>query len=361
MHRTPSATRKQQQERPPSSRPSSEQQSRSFSDQQTSRSRGERQPSAPRHRAEQPAHKSSRPKSHNERSSSLQSNPKGKPVDLCAGYISELSSAAEIIRTNRSETKAVAPLGPKLNRSSEAVPHSVPRPRSANRVSRHHSHTETPSSSSIAEASSAAVTMRENGEYRRSMSLPVDVVPYEEFPEGGRRKNLKHQKSASIGNLLPLIRSVMRVTTQFNSLKTKGIVLDLTQHKRVEFTFLEVREYPVVLGDNPSVTEGPPITIDWGYDPSTKFVLDINSFERMRGNRRPACDLVLPRSVREQWLLCTGTTQKEIADAIRQCRKDKHSRAVSVTNTSLDPVNESIEKVTSGLKKIFSFRKTTTY
>ena len=263
--------------RPSSSRPSGERPSRSGAGEHRKSRSGEQRQRASR--VDEPAQRSSRPIS-DERSSrsSRPSRPKGDSTDHRG---SERTKAADISSAKR--TKAL-PAGAKGDRPNDDGPQSEPRPSITTRVSRQRVRT-------------VAVAQVEN---RRSMSLPVDV-PYEAFPQEGRRLSLKRRQSAPAGDMIPMIRSVLRVTTQFNSLKTKGIVQDLTQHKRVEFTFLEVREYPVVLGDNPSVTEGPPITIDWGHDPSTKFVLDVNSFERMRGNRRPACDLVLPRSVREQW------------------------------------------------------------
>ena len=142
---------------------------------------------------------------------------------------------------------------------------------------------------------------------RRSSSLPVEVREKMneldcDFPEGGRRPApVRRQLSAPAGNGIPFIKSCLRVATQFLSLKIKGLTQDLTQHKRVEFAFLEVREYPIVIGDNPSVKEGPPITIDWAFDPTTQFVLDVNTFENMRGNRRVSNQLVLPKEVREKW------------------------------------------------------------
>ena len=57
----------------------------------------------------------------------------------------------------------------------------------------------------------------------------------------------------------------------------------------------------MILGDNPSCADGPPITIDWAFDPNTQFVLDVSTFEQMRGQRRPATHLVVPRHVREKW------------------------------------------------------------
>merc|ERR1712137_1376688 len=103
--------------------------------------------------------------------------------------------------------------------------------------------------------------------------------------------------------------------------------------------------------------DGPPVTIDWGFDPTTQFTLDISTFERMRGRRRSANQLVMPREVRERWLLNTGATKKEIAQVVRQCRKDKHSRMVASHNQHMDNVSESMESATKGIKKLFSFRK----
>jgi hypothetical protein len=53
-------------------------------------------------------------------------------------------------------------------------------------------------------------------------------------------------------------------------------------------------------GDNPSCVDGPPVTLDWAHDPHTMFVLDVNTFERMRGERRPMSQMVISRTVREK-------------------------------------------------------------
>ena len=42
--------------------------------------------------------------------------------------------------------------------------------------------------------------------------------------------------------------------------------------------------------------------------------------------------------------------------AIRQMRKDKHSRMVSSQQVGMDNLHEATEKVTSGLKKMFVFK-----
>lgn len=43
--------------------------------------------------------------------------------------------------------------------------------------------------------------------------------------------------------------------------------------------------------------------------------------------------------------------------AVRQVRKDKHSRVVSSQQVGMDNVHESVEKLGAGLKKMFVFKK----
>ena len=43
---------------------------------------------------------------------------------------------------------------------------------------------------------------------------------------------------------------------------------------------LTVYEFPMMLGDNPSVSDGPPLTIDWKH--TNEHVFDIDYFEYMR-------------------------------------------------------------------------------
>ena len=52
-----------------------------------------------------------------------------------------------------------------------------------------------------------------------------------------------------------------------------------------------------------------------------------------------------------------GWSQRQIAEAVRRVRRDKHSRMVNGHNQNFDHVNENLEKVASGIKKIFAFRK----
>lgn len=158
---------------------------------------------------------------------------------------------------------------------------------------------------------------------------------------------------AAVAVMLKLTSS-LRVKSVTDSIRHPGIVVikNLVATKKVTFDALEVREYPIVIGDNPSCEEGPPLTIDWAFDPNTHFVIEIAQFELMRGERRCAEELKLDKPTRERVLLTTGTTQKEIVGCIRKLRKDQHSRMVSRNQD--DSMHEKVENASRRFKKLVS-------
>lgn len=50
--------------------------------------------------------------------------------------------------------------------------------------------------------------------------------------------------------------------------------------RRVSFSYVVVREFPRCLGDNPSVTEGPPLSIGW--NPCHEYTKDVEAYEQQR-------------------------------------------------------------------------------
>ena len=93
-----------------------------------------------------------------------------------------------------------------------------------------------------------------------------------------------------------------------------------TKHN-VRFDQVEFREYQVVLGDNPSVSAGPPISLGWTYDADT-LVSDINLYEFQRVNiRREKCCLRIPAVARMDMLLGAGHTLREIEMVVNEVRE----------------------------------------
>ena len=57
-------------------------------------------------------------------------------------------------------------------------------------------------------------------------------------------------------------------------------------------------------------------------------------------------------------ILRAGYSSKDIAKAMRQLRRDKHNRAVSVLRTGMDDIYEVKETVAQGFKKLLCPRAT---
>ena len=66
----------------------------------------------------------------------------------------------------------------------------------------------------------------------------------------------------------------------------------------VSFSTLEIREFPLILGVNPSTPRGPPVEIDW--HPQSCHVIDVDTFESERSARRTEAQLILSVAARVQ-------------------------------------------------------------
>lgn len=127
-----------------------------------------------------------------------------------------------------------------------------------------------------------------------------------------------------------------------------------SNERNVDFGNVEIRLYQRSISDNPSVTDGPPIGIDWVYDEETTFT--VNEFEDERDcNRRSQKHLAIPRTIRQSLLVEAGFSQKEIANAVRMALKVKHQRRQTINNLKATAMEESMENVTRKMKKAFSF------
>ena len=77
--------------------------------------------------------------------------------------------------------------------------------------------------------------------------------------------------------------------------------LGLERANSVKFDKIQVREYERVLGDNPAVSAGPPVSLGWKYTPERE--LDVEFFETERPPRRTRKELSLPARFREDMLV----------------------------------------------------------
>lgn len=119
----------------------------------------------------------------------------------------------------------------------------------------------------------------------------------------------------------------------------------------VKFESVEIREFPITLGDNPSVSQGAPFTIDWEpqeiYDP-----VGLEEYESSRPPRRDYLQMAIPSSIRKDMLLKSGFTNQQIVTGCRDLNFERTRRKKSMQVQHLDGLHESLEKAKRGLKNI---------
>jgi hypothetical protein len=99
-------------------------------------------------------------------------------------------------------------------------------------------------------------------------------------------------------------------------------------NSKVNFELVTVREYQQTIGDNPSVSYGTPISLDWEYE--EKEPLDVDLYEAGRGGRRTIRQLFLNHYQRKNTLIHKfGHSEEEVKAAKYRTNKVRSQREVS--------------------------------
>jgi len=123
----------------------------------------------------------------------------------------------------------------------------------------------------------------------------------------------------------------------------------------VSFSNLQIREYDLTLGDHPSCSYGPPVSLGWDYRDAA--VVPLEKYEKARSNkfpRRKSSQLVLSYNVRKYLLLKTaGYTKAELREAMKEVERIKHERKMTDMMAPLEPLDEVMEGVINHVKGMF--------
>eukprot|EP00540_Astrosyne_radiata_P008224 CAMPEP_0116844048 /NCGR_PEP_ID=MMETSP0418-20121206/12446_1 /TAXON_ID=1158023 /ORGANISM="Astrosyne radiata, Strain 13vi08-1A" /LENGTH=236 /DNA_ID=CAMNT_0004474907 /DNA_START=159 /DNA_END=869 /DNA_ORIENTATION=- len=126
----------------------------------------------------------------------------------------------------------------------------------------------------------------------------------------------------------PLLKSAMRRTPSSSS----------SVPRSVSFTSLEIREYTMTLGDHPSASSGPPVTLDWTYH--SKETRDLDQYEQARGPKRRRKQLKLSLAQREALLVRKGFSMMELKEAWQrslEVRKQRYETVMqSIVSTKME-------------------------
>jgi len=103
----------------------------------------------------------------------------------------------------------------------------------------------------------------------------------------------------------------------------------LKRKKEVRFANVHVRDYGMILGDHPSCSYGPPVTLDWDYleyEP-----LEINEYEYHHPTRRSFRQMNMNYYMRMDLLTKAGHTDQDFAASKKLQSKVKMNRAITKT------------------------------
>lgn len=169
-----------------------------------------------------------------------------------------------------------------------------------------------------------------------------------------------YRRCVSVPECLFDVQSIMKFRTLDESLhSTYGGSENGSKSgdRTLQFDKIEIREYARTIGDNPSCSSGPPVSISWEYTPVGKISLD--EYEETRPPRRSHFEMVLPRKVRHDMLRREwDVPNKYVAEAVRRNVKVKNQRKATVNNLGkATKMEEALESVSRKLKRIIFLQK----
>jgi len=95
--------------------------------------------------------------------------------------------------------------------------------------------------------------------------------------------------------------------------------------KSVSFSTVDVRDYSLCLGDNPAVSRGAAISLDWGYDDERTY--EINNYECDRTKHRRSAEALKITSIERIHLLKDiGYSRGQIKEQTQKTHRDKERR-----------------------------------
>ena len=125
---------------------------------------------------------------------------------------------------------------------------------------------------------------------------------------------------------------------------------EIGDKRSVSFDQVDIREYYIELGDNPSCSRGPPLTIGWDFD--CMGSIDLDEFEECRPPRRLARQMAIPFDQRENILEQVGYSDSEIMDAVKSVDLERHQRLKTAKSRSIK-LDELRDRANRTFKRVF--------
>lgn len=125
---------------------------------------------------------------------------------------------------------------------------------------------------------------------------------------------------------------------------------------RVSFGDISFRMYDRTVGVHPAVSSGPALDFSWNYTVVDDVTVD--EYEASNGQKRNRREMIVPKYERWDILMNNfGVTRAEIAFNVRVINRTKERRLQTVNNIRFACIEEKIQKVNRGIKRMLLLRK----
>ena len=131
-----------------------------------------------------------------------------------------------------------------------------------------------------------------------------------------------------------------------------GIGIDDGNH--VRFANVEIREYPIIAGENPGVSKGVPLSMDWAHICISTNSVD--NYEGIRqGNRRSVPQMRRSSGQRIDLLLKLGFARADIQNASRAATLLRYNRRNTLSSIAYVQFHYKMECLKRGLLRVCTF------
>ena len=116
------------------------------------------------------------------------------------------------------------------------------------------------------------------------------------------------------------------------------------------FGSVHVRCYYRTLGDNPSVSSGPPLSLSWEYDVDSSMYCSVEEWEKGK-EPRTRSQFRMPEEVRTSLLIEEGYAPSQIRDAISIIQKEQKMRSSYYQQDELNRRKDDMIAVSENIRR----------
>jgi len=123
------------------------------------------------------------------------------------------------------------------------------------------------------------------------------------------------------------------------------------QKGSVRFSTINIRHYPIVLGDHPECSCGLPLSLGWIYKAGKEITID--TYENHRPPRRCTSELIMPFHLRKKIIAANCCYNEDEIRGIKcEIRKIKDERKRTIARLRFSKIEELLESSRRKIKRI---------